>query len=144
MKTIIAISLAIALSGCSQFTPAQRDFAATVGYRVIDLFQVASDIFVQVIVARATSPEDASDKANWLDSVAGGLRSLQTTSGDLVSANEVGVAIREFTDPNKAQWSELAKQLSTAYEKSLEPDNVALEALATAANAQAATLRAAQ
>lgn len=144
LKRFALLALAAFLLGCQAITHEQKEFAAAVGYRIIDLFQAASDGIVQIIVTRARSPQDASEAADWLDSAANGLRSLETKSGGFVTADVVEVTVRQFTDPQKVHWSELARELAESFHAATLPSNEALETIAIAANEQAAALRAAQ
>ncbi len=144
MKALFACIVILSLASCQNFTPRQKEVTTAIVGRTLDIIQFAADVFVRVIVVRADSPARASSDADWLDSVAGGLRSIQSTTGGLVTAADVGVAVRDFTDPSKVHWSELAEQLAATFDRSSLPQNDTLEAMATAANAQAATLRAVQ
>lgn len=143
-KLFLTLATGAMLAGCSQLTPQQHDTAVAVSHAAIDLFQKASDIIVQVIVARAQSPADASAKANLLDSVAGGLRSIEGQSSGLITTSDVGAVVREFTDPEKVHWSDLADQLMDSFALARGSTDAKLETMAVAANAKAAELRSAQ
>lgn len=140
---ILALAITACLfSGCANLTTQQKAVAVTAMDTGVNLVQYGADIFAQVITARAQSGADLNSKANWSDSVAGGLRSLETSSGGLVTAGDVSTVVRQFTDPNKVHWSDLADSLAAAFIKDPAPTNVKLEALATSANITAASQRA--
>jgi hypothetical protein len=115
-----------------------------IGGAVLDLAQTASNLAVNIIVAKATSGQDLSAKSNYLDSAAAGLRSLQNKTGGLVTAQDVGAIVSQFTDPSKTHWSDLANKLSKAYASDPTPSpDVKLEALAIGLNTAAASASAA-
>lgn len=141
MKKLLLLSI-LCLAGCVNWTPKQKAAATTAMDFGVNLVQYGVDIFAQVITARAQSGADLNSKANWSDSVAGGLRSLETSSNGLVTASDVETVVRQFTDPNKVHWSDLADNLAAAFAKDPAPTNVKLEALAASANISAANQRA--
>lgn len=143
IRTTLSVLTAVAFctSGCSNLTPKQQAIATTVGHSLVSLSQTVADIVLQVIIAKATSGADLTDKANLLDSAASGLRSIETTSGGIVTSSEVGEAVRSFTDPNKVHWTDFADSLADAFSNSAPPANEKLEAMATTLNVQAATVR---
>lgn len=139
LKSLLTACLIFSLSGCS-WTQRQRDIAASVGRATLSLTQIAADITLQVIYAKYIGGNESTG-ANWLDSVAGGLRSLETESNGVVTGDMVAQAVRSFTDPNKVHWGEYADKLADAFADSPLPTNQKLETLATSANMDAATLR---
>lgn len=139
LKLLLIIAL---LSGCT-WSQRQRDIAASVGRATLSLTQIAADITLRVIYAKYVGG-NATTGANWLDSVAGGLRSLETQSNGVVTGDMVSETLRSFTDPNKVHWANFADGIADAFANSPLPTNEKLETLATQANIQAATLRVSQ
>lgn len=121
------------LSGCEGYrslSPGQQDAIAKVGEVTLNLLQFAADVAVQVVVSRAGSPADIHSKAGLLYSAANGLRTLQAQTDGLVTPELVSVTVRQFTNPDKKHWGELATSLSAAYAASDQSSDVKLEALA--------------
>lgn len=145
MKTtaslLIALLFAFSSSSCSHLTPQQRETATAVGRGTLTLVQGLSDAAVRIVFARAESSADLTDKANLMDSVAGGLRSIEVVSGGIVTTDQVKDAVRAYTDPTKIHWADFADAVAEAFANSPLPVNEKLETLAATANIQAAGQR---
>lgn len=135
--------VAVVLSGCASWTPHQKAVAITSMDAAVNATQHVVDFGVQLIAAVAKSDRDLSDKANLLDSAAGGLRSLEANTDGLLTVDLVAGTLRQFTDPSKAHWSDFADTVAAAIVADPRPVNVKLEAFASEVNAKAAVQRAA-
>lgn len=139
----IAFILTLAFASCT-FTPGQKAVAVNVGRTVATLAQIATDLTVRIILSKATSGQDLQAKANWLDSAASGLRTLENKSNGYVSAELVGETLRQWTDPSKAHWSDYAESLADAFAQSPYTSNEKLQILAMNLNNTAAVTRVTQ
>lgn len=138
MRKILILCLLV--SGCA-WTPQQKQITIGVTRAVLSVSQNAADLFARVIIARANSDAELDARANWLDSVASGLRSIQHDSAGLITADLVGSTVREWTDPNKVDWRELADLLADKFADSPLPPKEKLEVIAVQANIQAQSIR---
>jgi homospermidine synthase len=100
-----------------------------------------ADITAQIILAKAQSAPDLTNKANFLDSVAAGLWSLENSSGGIVTADDIGTIVRQYTDPSKTHWADYADSLADAFADSSVPVDTKLNAMATEVSEQAAAAR---
>ncbi len=133
------------LSSCAPWTPAQKQKAVAIGTKVggvaLDILQVVTNTAVQVVVAKATSTQDLTDKGNLLDSAAAGLRSLQGQTNNIITPATVAATVTQFTDPNKTHWDTLATSLAGNFAASPAATDVTLEAMAQGLNSAAVTAR---
>ncbi len=122
---LVALALlpVFALSGCAwvQTHKAQIDGTlAVVGQRALTVAE-------NVLISAAVDAADKNFKADFLDSVASGLRANETT---IVNADDVAKIVRIWSPNDGAQWQQLAGSLGT----------VAGSALATAGETQASVI----
>lgn len=143
MKKYLAILTILALAGCT-LTPRQKAIAVNVGRTAASLAQIATDLTIRIILSKATSGQDLQAKANWLDSAASGLRTLENKSDGYVSAKLVGETLRQWTDPSKTHWANYADSLADAFAQSPYTSDEKLQILAMNLNNTAATARAVQ
>ncbi len=127
---IIALLVVAFLTGCASMTPENKD---RVGQTGSFLLQKALSIAVNSIVENAQSPRDGSAKANWMDSLAKGIR---VTDQDITQL--VGI-----WTPKRSHWAELGVSLERLYEstKGMPPEQ-RREIIAVALNEAAAKARA--
>jgi len=121
---IIAASLSLlGFTACSWVAAHQQQWNATV--RVVE--QRALEVASRVLLAVATDEADKGFKADFLDSVAAGLRENGST---VVSSEDVEKIVKIWSPNDGTQWQTLAGQLGT----------VAADALARAGERNAATI----
>lgn len=141
MKNTLAILAIFAVAGCT-FTPQQKAVAVNVGRAAASLAQIATDLTIRIILSKATSGQDLQAKANWLDSAASGLRTLENQTDGYVSAQLVGETIRQWTNPDRAHWADYAESLADAFAQSPYTQDEKLQIIAMNLNNTAATTRA--
>jgi hypothetical protein len=112
-----------ALSGCAWISAHQTQIDATLSV----VGQRALSVAENVLISAATDEADTSFKADFLDSVAAGLRANEAT---IVSSDDVEKIVQIWSPNDGAQWQQLAGSLGT----------VAGNALATAGQGQASTI----
>ena len=139
---LIALALlpVSALTGCAwvQAHRTQIDGSlAVVGQRALDVAE-------SVLISAAVNQVDKQFKADFLDSVASGLRQNEAT---IVNAEDVAKIVRIWSPNDGAQWQQLAGNLGTVAGHALETagqTNAAtvVENIATGLNTAAAKARA--
>ena len=131
-------AFAFALAGCAWITAHQAQIDATASV----LGDRAATIAEQTLINVAADAVDG-DNADFLDSVAKGLRANETT---IVNANDV-TRIATIWSPGNAQWQQLAGKLGTLTGQALAAKGdsnsaVVVESIATGLNIAAANARA--
>jgi len=146
----LVFGICLLCAGCS--TPGEKQFwhnagtgAATVwhaaGPAALTVSQVVANAVLTGVFMKAESTQDLQDKGDKLDSLAAGLRTLQTDTGGVLSPQVIAATVLPFTDPTKTHWSVLANSVATAVTTSPLPQNQALEQAATTLNTMAAATR---
>lgn len=110
---IAALLPMFALSGCAWVQAHRPQIDATldvVGQRALAVAE-------RVLISVATDEADKNFKANFLDSVASGLRQNETT---IVNANDVSKIVRIWSPNDGAAWQELAGNLGTVAGNALQ------------------------
>jgi hypothetical protein len=129
-----------ALSGCAwvQTHKAQIDGTlSVVGQRALAVAE-------NVLISAAVDAADKDFKANFLDSVAAGLRANEAT---IVNSDDVAKIVQIWSPNDGAQWQQLAGSLGTLASNALETAgqsqaSTIVENIATGLNNAAATARA--
>lgn len=129
-----------ALSGCAWITthqPQIKGTLAVVGQRALTVAE-------NVLIAAAVDEADKNFKANFLDSVATGLRANET---NIVTSGDVEKIVKIWSPNDGAQWQALAGQLGSIAGSALqaagqEHSAVVVEQIATGLNNAAASARA--
>lgn len=107
-KTLILSTLAaIALCGCAQMTPAQREQAAKTAALVLPRAEKAGEVLIEA----GETQKDATTKANFLDSIATGLRSNML---DAKTADDIA-AVVDIWAPKAKPYTDLAASLGKIF-----------------------------
>lgn len=140
----LSVSLLCVLSfaACQNLTPGQKQAAVKVAGVLGGLSQFVADTAVKVVIARADGPEDATKKADLLDSAASYLRSIEGATAGVLTPDQIAAGLTSFTDPSKVHWNELAQNIATEIVTTPAPPDAALEQAASSLNQVAATTRA--
>ena len=120
---IAALIPMFALSGCAWISAHQSQIDSTLAV----VGQRALAVAEQVLISVATDEADKNFKADFLDSVASGLRQNETT---IVNSDDVAKIVQIWSPNDGAQWQQLAGSLGS----------VAGNALETAGQTQAAAI----
>ena len=140
---IAGASLALyGLTGCSWIAAHQKQWNATL--RVVE--ERALTVATRVLIGMAVNQSDKAFKADFLDSVAAGLRENAAT---VVSSEDVARIVSIWSPNDGGHWQTLAGQLGTvaadAFERSGRNQTaVVVENIASGLNHAAASARAAQ
>ena len=132
---VVCLGLTLLFGGCSSLTPEQRGkWSATGGL----LARKAMAVAFSSVLNAAQSKADAGVKADWLDSLATGLRAQ---GPGLVTSDDFR-AVAAIWAPAQERWQTLAGQLGTIYTAAnAAPPAVRVEALATGLQTAAAEAR---
>jgi len=110
---LLALLPVFALSGCA-WTQAHKtqisDTLAVVGNRALN-------VAGQVLISAAVDEADKNFKADFLDSIAAGLRANATT---VVTADDVAKIVRIWSPNDGSKWQQLAGSLGTLASNALE------------------------
>jgi hypothetical protein len=110
---VIAASLSLlGFTACSWVAAHQQQWNATV--RVVE--QRALEVASRVLLAAATDEADKGFKADFLDSVAAGLRENGTT---VISSEDVEKIVQIWSPNDGTQWQALAGQLGQSQQTPL-------------------------
>jgi len=113
----------LAFSGCAWISAHQPQIDSTLAV----VGQRALSVAENVLISTATDEVDKNFKADFLDSVASGLRANETT---IVNSDDVAKIVKIWSPNDGAQWQQLAGSLST----------VAGDALQSAGQTKSATI----
>ena len=139
--TAVLAALFLVLCSCSSLSPDQKRVAAAVGSVSLNFAQAIANTAVQVVLAKAVSDQDLSNKGNYLDSAAAGLRTIETSTSGIVTPQLIANTILQFTNPDKNHWGQLADSVAAQVASSSLPPAQAIEQAATALNNVAASTR---
>jgi hypothetical protein len=131
-STVLLAVLGMTLASCASMTPGQRRLVNV----ALDVTASVLNIAIDVAVNAAVSKYDLSNKANYIDSAALGLRTITDGKGRYL----VSETIEGFTS-DKRHWVDLAEQVEAEVIKSGLPKDVAIEAAAKGLNQAAASIR---
>ena len=136
---LFALLPVFTLSGCAWMNAHQAQLSATAGV----VGDRAAVIAEQVLVGMAVSAADKSHKADFLDSVATGLRQNEAS---IVNSDDVSRIVKIWSPNDGAQWQQLAGNLGTLTGQALQAQGntqsaAIVESLATELNAAAAAAR---
>jgi len=137
---LLALLPVFALSGCAwvQTHKTQIDGTlAVVGQRALAVAE-------NVLISAAVDAADKEFKADFLDSVAAGLRANETT---IINADDVSKIVKIWSPNDGAQWQQLAGSLGTVASNALDAAGqtqsaTIIENIATGLNNAAASARA--
>lgn len=138
-KQLLILPLCLSLSSCTSLKTWWTAHGAQVGQTANLLAVKAATIAGKVILSAATSQNDSDVKANYLDSVAQGVRSLDWSSA--ITADDIK-AVATIWAPDAAHWQYLGQELGSAFNQTSGPTDQRLEAIASGLNVAAATERA--
>lgn len=132
---LLALFCLPAFTGCAHLSPETKSrFAATGQW----LAGKATTIALNTVLAAAQSQADASNKADWMDSLATGLRAQAVAS---FSGDDVRDLVGIWT-PARPHWQDLGAQLAAlAQQATTLPPEQRAEFLARALNDAAAAAR---
>lgn len=138
MKRLLLIPVLFLLPSCVSLKTWWSAHSAQVGATGSLLAQKAATLAVKVVLNAATSQKDTDSKANYLDSMAAGVRSLDWSTA--ISADDIKQVAAIWT-PANANWQYLGSSLGSAFNQTSGPTDQRLEAIASGLNAAAATSR---
>ena len=136
---VAALIPVFSLSGCAWVTAHRSQIDSTldvVGQRALSVAE-------NVLISAATDEVDKNFKADFLDSVATGLRANETT---IVNSDDVEKIVKIWSPNDGAQWQSLAGKLGTVAGEALQSSGqsksaTVVEQIATGLNNAAAAAR---
>jgi len=136
---VAAVIPVFAFSGCAWVTAHRAQIDSTldvVGQRALSVAE-------NVLISAATDEADKNFKADFLDSVATGLRANETT---IVNSDDVEKIVKIWSPNDGAQWQSLAGKLGTVAGEALQSSGqsksaTVVEQIATGLNNAAASAR---
>jgi hypothetical protein len=136
MLSIYALGI-VPISGCAWTAAHKSQIQATAGI----VGKRAAIIALQVVIGAAKSQYDAGNKADYLDSLATGLR---TYEGQIVSGDDIKAIVAAWT-PDKPHWQEAGDRFAQLWDsnppKSKAEVAAFLEAYASGLNNVAKSVR---
>jgi len=128
-----------AMSGCAWITAHQSQIDSTLAV----IGNRAMTVAENVLLSTATDEADSNFKANYLDTIASGLRANETS---IVSSDDVASIVKIWSPNDGAQWQQLAGSLGTVAGDALQSAGktnsaTIVENIATGLNNAAATAR---
>lgn len=138
MKRLLLLPVLL-LCSCASLKTWWTAHSSQVGATAQLLAVKAATIAGKVILSAATSQNDSDAKANYLDSVAQGVRSLDWSNA--ITADDIK-AVATIWAPDSAHWQNLGSELGSAFNQTSGPTDQRLEAIASGLNTAAATERA--
>ncbi len=139
LPVLLAVSM-LSLTGCVSLRTWWGAHSAQVGATGSYLAKKAAAFALQTVIAAAQSPEDANHKADYLDSLAYGFRTVDKSG--LVTMDDFTTLASIWT-PDKPHWGELTGELYGAVRNAGGPSAQRLEFVAQGLNEAAAFTRAA-
>lgn len=130
---VIALAFVMGLSGCAWVESHQEQIKGTVSLVAKKAFTVAG----QAVISAAVDEVDKNWKANFLDSIALGLRS---NMGDIVTSDDVKQVVAIWSPNDGDRWQALANGVSDVAGPA--PSPAVVEQIATGLNDAAAQARA--
>jgi len=138
-KTVFLAAAVFAVSGCAWIQTHQSQIDSTleiVGSRV-------ANVAFQTLVNSAVDEADAGFKANYLDTIASGLRSQETT---IVSSDDIAKIIQVWSPNDGAAWQTVAANVATVADQALAANGktqaaAVVEQVASGLNTAAGKLR---